>query len=56
MDLNDGKLQEKYSKFLNQFQFVKGIGLGDQYNRMHLKKDMSVCIKQLSSVVAFSHL
>ena len=45
MDLNDGKLQKKYSKCLNQLQFVKGIGLGDQYNRMHLEKDMSVCIE-----------
>ncbi len=48
VDLGDGKLQDKYSKYVKHLKFVRGIGLNNRSSFENIKEDLH---KQTSNLV-----
>lgn len=53
VDLNDGKLQEMYSVYMDRLRFINNIGLSDRDSRQHLADDMDACVNQMSNDITF---
>ena len=56
VDLNDGLLLEKYTKYTERLSFISSIGLKERANRMQIATDMNKLVGDVEGDLSFLSL